>query len=79
MSMNMPEKIERFIQCLGVDEDAEDNKLRAQNLLVDHWRQGIQEEVDEVRWRILRWVSMAVGCHHCSDANDDLSSEHEYT
>ena len=54
MSLNMPEKIEGFIQCLRVDEDAEDIKLCVQHLLVDHQRQGIQEEVDEVLWRILR-------------------------
>ena len=54
MSLDMTEKIERFIQCLGVDEDAEENKLCVQNLLVDHRRRGIQEEVGEVHWRILR-------------------------
>ena len=55
MSLKIPEKIEEFIYFLGVDEDAEDNKLCVQHLLVDHRRQGIQEEVaPEVLWRILR-------------------------
>ena len=42
MSLNMPEKIEGFIQFLGVDEDSEDNKLCVQYILVDHRRQGTQ-------------------------------------
>ena len=54
MSLNIPEIIEGYIQFLDVDEDTEDNKLCVQHLLVDHQRQGIQEEVDEVLWRILR-------------------------
>ena len=79
MSSKIPERIEGFIQFLLVDEDAEDNKLCVQHLMVDHRQHGHQEEVDEVLWRILRCAGMAVGCHKCYDANDALSSEPKYT
>ena len=54
MSLKTPERTEGAVQLSGVDEDAEENKLGVQNHLVDHRRQDIEEEVDEVLWRILR-------------------------